>query len=96
MKIRWTDPAVADVQDIYDFIAGEDRDAARRILDAIYSAVEDSLPTHPGIGRTGRVAGTRELVVTGLPFVIPYRVRNGEVQILRVLHGARRWPNNFG
>jgi toxin ParE1/3/4 len=47
------------------------------------------------MGRPGRVTGTRELVVDGTPYILPYRVRNRVVQILRVLHGARRWPQRF-
>ena len=47
---------------------------------------------HPNLGRAGRVRGTRELVISGSPFVVIYRVRFDQVQILRVLHHARKWP----
>ena len=50
------------------------------------------LATHPASGRIGRVPGTRELVITGTPYIVPYRVRGDAVEILRVFHGARKWP----
>ncbi len=48
------------------------------------------------MGKLGRADGTRELVVTGTPFVVIYRAANGLVQILRVIHGARHWPDDSG
>ncbi|HET6521471.1 MAG TPA: type II toxin-antitoxin system RelE/ParE family toxin, partial [Geminicoccaceae bacterium] len=53
------------------------------------------LAQHPESGRPGRVPGTRELVVSGTPYIVPYRVQGNTVQILRVLHGARKWPTRF-
>jgi len=53
------------------------------------------LADHPGIGRPGRVDGTRELVIPGLPYVIAYLHRGDTVTVLRVLHGAMRWPERF-
>jgi len=53
------------------------------------------LSDHPNAGRPGRVHGTRELVITDTPFILPYRVVRNTVQILRVLHGARKWPEQF-
>jgi toxin ParE1/3/4 len=38
---------------------------------------------------------SRELVVTGTPFVVAYRVNGESIQILAVLHGARKWPKPF-
>jgi toxin ParE1/3/4 len=53
------------------------------------------LAEHPGMGRPGRVEDTRELVVTGLPYVVPYIHERDTVTILRVLHGAMKWPRRF-
>lgn len=61
-------------------------------MEGIARAAE-SLLAYPNLGRQGRVRGTRELVVLGTPFVIPYRVKEGRIEILAVLHGARRWPD---
>ena len=54
------------------------------------------LAEQPHQGRAGRVPGTRELVITDTPYIIPYRVVEDTVQILRVLHGKRKWPAGFG
>jgi toxin ParE1/3/4 len=53
------------------------------------------LVDHPHIGRPARVAGTRELIVPRTPYLLPYRVRGQTVEILRVYHGARRWPKTL-
>jgi toxin ParE1/3/4 len=55
----------------------------------------DRLADHPHIGRPGRIEGTRELVVAGTPFVVPYRVRDDCVEVLSVFHGKRKWPDKF-
>jgi toxin ParE1/3/4 len=50
---------------------------------------------YSNLGRTGRVAGTRELVIAGLPYTVPYYLKGQEVRILAVMHGARKWPDEF-
>lgn len=95
MKIFWTGPSVADLDEIYTFIARENAEAALRVVEEIYSSVETALREHPGIGRAGRVEGTREYILPGLPYLVPYRVKRSDVQILRVLHAARDWPKEF-
>lgn len=74
-----------------DWIAHRDLMAAITVGDAIHAAVE-RLGRYPEVGRTGRVPTTRELVVTGTPYVVVYRVDATAVLILRVLHGAQQWP----
>jgi toxin ParE1/3/4 len=49
----------------------------------------------PGAGRPGRVNGTRELVVLRTPYILVYRLKAGTIRVLRVYHGARRWPSRF-
>ena len=95
MDISWSTDAVADLRSLYDFIAKDDPEAAKRMVLRVVAAVEQLLPEHPSIGRPGRVPGTRELPIAGTPYVVPYRVKEGVLQILRVYHGARRWPDRF-
>ncbi len=57
--------------------------------------VETLLPDNPEMGRPGRVPGTRELVIPRTPFIVPYRLVGNTIQILRVFHGTRRWPEAF-
>lgn len=94
MRILWTRRALRTLDEIAEYISRERPTAASRQVRRIREAVLH-LAQHPRIGRPGRVVGTRELVVSGTPFIVPYRLRNGEVEILTVLHGARRWPEDF-
>jgi toxin ParE1/3/4 len=64
------------------------------MLERIFSAVE-RLERHSEAGRRGRIAGTRELVILGTPFLVAYRLRRKRVEILALLHGARKWPDHF-
>jgi toxin ParE1/3/4 len=79
---------------IGEYIARDRPMAASRIVEHILESV-DNLSTHPFLGRPGRLPGTRELVVAGTPFIVPYQVREDEVVILRVFHAARKWPDSF-
>ena len=85
---------MADLDVIFEHIAADNKTAARETVEHIWNNVK-ALAEHPNIGRSGRVAGTRELVITDSSYIVPYRVRSSEVQILRVLHAARKWPEKF-
>jgi len=91
MTIVWSDRAVADLRALRAYIAEFDPHAAARIAARIVAAVEH-LAALPDMGRPGRVPGTRELVVTGTPLIVPYRVSVGRIEIIAVIHGARKWP----
>jgi toxin ParE1/3/4 len=95
MNVLWSPEALADLIALRDFIAGDSPAAARRVVAGLVSRIEELLPGNPAIGRVGRVSGTRELVVPGTPYIVPYRLREGAIEILRVYHGARRWPESF-
>ena len=90
MHLEWTRPALGDLKEAGDFIALDNPKAAKRMADRVQEAVE-YLTDHPNMGRQGRVSGTRELVVSGTPFIVVYRIRVPSVQVLRVLHHARKW-----
>jgi toxin ParE1/3/4 len=92
MRIRWTEPSVHDLTSICDYIE-EHRDpaSARRVALTIYRGV-GSLRQFPRRGRPGRKPNTRELVVPGLPYLAVYHLREDVVEIVRILHGAQKWP----
>ena len=94
MKIEWTPTALADRNAIFDYIEADSPRAAVAVDERIEAAVE-RLVDFPESGRPGRVEGTRELVMTSAPYVLPYRILDGTVRILRVLHSARLWPEKF-
>jgi toxin ParE1/3/4 len=93
MTIRWTPTGLRDLESLHAYIADDNPDAAAGMVDRIVSAI-DELRRHPGLGRKGRVAGTRELIVA--PYVVVYRSSPTAIEILAVIHGARRWPESFG
>ena len=94
MRVRWLRVALANLEAEADYIGEDSPAAARRMVQRIFRAV-NLLKKNPAMGRPGRVAGTREVVVAGTPYVLPYRVRANAVEILRVFHAARRWPEGF-
>ena len=69
-----------------------DRDAAAEAVEKVLAAI-DGLRRHPELGRKGRIAGTRELIIA--PLVIVYRPKESTIEILAVFHGSRRWPDSF-
>ena len=73
------------------YIARDNPNAANRIAGALLEAVE-RLAELPNLGRPGRVAGTRELVVPGTPYVIPYRLRGDRLEVIAVFHARQKWP----
>jgi len=94
MVIWWSTPATRQLAAAYDYIAANDEVAATEIANHIWDTV-DILARHPFAGRKGHVAGTRELVISGAPFIVAYRIDKNEVRILAVLHAAREWPEEF-
>ena len=82
--------SLEDLDQIAEYIAGENLAAASKVVGKLWTAVQ-TLADQPHTGRPGRVFGTRELVVANTPLIVPYRVVNTEIQILLVLHGARKW-----
>ena len=94
MRVRWLRTALRNLDEEATFIAADDATAARLVVERVLNAVAQ-LATQPDLGRPGRVPGTRELVVLNTRYLIPYRVRGTEVQILRVFHTSRRPPKQW-
>jgi addiction module RelE/StbE family toxin len=94
VRIVWTEPARQDLREIFEYIANENPNAARRLLVEIKEQAL-ILIDNPQIGRAGRVEGTRELVLAATNYILPYRIKDQKVQILAVFHGARKWPESF-
>lgn len=93
-KIRWLRLALADLDELMVYIAKDNPEAATKVAGKIWETTR-MLSNHPAMGKPGRLPGTREMVVTGTSYIVPYRVVANEVQILRILHGARKWPEKF-
>ena len=94
MHLEWSLFAIADREAIFDYIEQDSPRAAVVVDDRIEQQVE-ALEQFPEMGRKGREAGTRELVIQRTPYVAVYRFEGGVVLILRVLHGAQEWPKGM-
>ncbi|MGH8189931.1 MAG: type II toxin-antitoxin system RelE/ParE family toxin [Rhodanobacteraceae bacterium] len=88
------DLGVEDRVHIFEYIEVDSPRAAATIDDRIRLQVQQ-LIRHPESGRIGRIAGTRALVINRTPYIVAYRITGDTVLILRVLHGARRWPDDI-
>lgn len=95
MKLVWSQRALEVRRAIFDYIEANDPRTAIRVDDRIRDATW-RLIEFPESGRPGRVEGTRELVIARTPYIAPYETDDGIVRILRVIHGARMWPDAFG
>lgn len=95
MRVKWLRAALANLDAAGAYIARDNpkgaNETVQRIVDAIYSLAENP---KLDISRAGRVPGTRELIVDRT-YLVAYRVRRGELEILRVLHAKQRWPDRL-
>lgn len=94
VPVVWLDDALADLDRNLDYIERESPRGALSVALAIRKGADVLLSEYPKAGRLGRGRGTRELVISGTPFILIYRVRArpAQVEILRVMHGKQKWP----
>ena len=91
MQVKWLRNAAKNLNDATEYIAEDNPKVAREFF--IHTI--ESVNQLPDIGRAGRVPGTRELVILGYPYIVPYRIKDGNVEILRVFHTSRMWPQKI-
>ena len=91
MKVVWSRRAIRHLVYLRDYIEKDSEQNAALVAKRILRAV-DLLQSHPEMGRPGRVVGTRELIVPGTPYLIPYRVRRERLELIAVFHGRQKWP----
>lgn len=94
MMIKWLEDAIDDLQALRQYIANDKPSAVNRIAKQILKTI-NLLSNQPGMGRPGRVVGTREIIVASTPYILPYRVKNNSIEILRLLHAAMEWPEEI-
>ena len=90
-QIEWTASALSDLTQIHEYINRDKPAIAADVAHQIYQSV-DPLKHNPLIGRTGRVGGTRELILGKLPYILMYELRGEIIFIKRVVHTSRLWP----
>jgi toxin ParE1/3/4 len=91
MQLRWTEEAATDLERIADYLLAHTPERAPELIRLVYEA-PTTLLTFPNRGRPGKKDGTRELVLTPLPYIVVYTVRGEFVFVVRILHGAQQWP----
>jgi len=94
LQVRWLGLATLDLENVEAYIARDDPRAAVETVLKIVRAVS-FLKEQPGLGRSGRVPGTKELIVPNTSYIVPYRVQENIIQILRVYHTSRKWPDSI-
>ena len=94
MEIIWRGVALNGLERARAYIERDNPAAAQRVYARILAAVR-SLAEMPNMGRPGRVEDTRELVVSGTPYIVAYTVIRSQVVIVAVQHGAQEWPERF-
>jgi len=95
MRVVWTRKASRHLRAAYDYWARESSPAAAdTMLERSFFAVE-LLERFPSAGHPGRIPNTREFVVVPTPSLVAYRTRRSKIEILALLHGARKWPEAF-
>jgi toxin ParE1/3/4 len=88
VKVIWREVAELELYDLVRFIARDKPDAAEAILDTLLDTA-GRLGKFPAMGIKGHVAGTRELIVPHLPYILIYRKRGDRVEILNLFHASR-------
>lgn len=91
MKIHLAKPSEQDLEEVEAYISLDNPAAALRTVARVLEAIE-YLPQFPNMGRVGRIVDTRELIISGTPFIVIYQIRRSDIYVLRILHTARKWP----
>lgn len=96
MQIKWLNKALQNLNDEAEYIAQDDPSAAKQVVQRVVNTI-NLLADTPNLGHSGRIHGTRELIVTGTRYIVPYRVNPHLqcVEILRVFHTSRRLPKRW-
>jgi|SRR3990167_2353864 len=91
VRIKITQHASNDLESLYEYITQDNPAAAKKTILKVLDAIE-SLKAFPTIGRSGRLPYTRELVISGTPFIVIYQIKEDIIFVIRVYHASRRWP----
>ena len=94
MRVKWTRRALREQDEAFEWIVTENPKAAGEVIERVHVATR-LLADQPRMGRPGRIAGTRELVIARTPYVVVYRIAAGNLDILAVIHHARNWSGSF-
>jgi toxin ParE1/3/4 len=91
MELRWTEEAADDLEQISEYFFEHAPERAAEVVTRIYDA-PSVLLTFPFCGRPGKREGTRELLIPPLPYLVVYQIAGDVIHVVRILHGAQKWP----
>ncbi|MBE9050939.1 type II toxin-antitoxin system RelE/ParE family toxin [Nostocales cyanobacterium LEGE 11386] len=92
MQIKWLRRALRNLEQAHNYILKENPQVAPELILKIQNAA-NQLKNYPFVGKSGRIEGTRELIISNSPYILIYRVSEESVEILRVLHTSKRYPD---
>ena len=90
LTIKWLPKALDDLEVLREHIENDNPPASEKIIQQIIKSL-GYLIDNPELGRSGRIINTRELLLSGLPYVIVYKIKNNFIEVLRIFHGAMKW-----
>ncbi len=90
MTIKWLERALDDLESLREYIENDNPSASEKVMQHLIKSL-DYLMDNPELGRLGRAKNTRELLLSGLPYAIIYKIKNNFIEVLRIFHGAMNW-----
>ena len=91
MQVKWLKWALRNLEQARNYVFQDNPTAAQELIIKIQNAA-NQLQNYPFMGKNGRVEGTRELIISNSPYILIYRVKEESVEVLRILHTSKRYP----
>lgn len=91
MQVKWLKWALRNLEQARNYVFQDNPTAAQELILKIQNAA-NQLQKYPFMGKNGRVEGTRELIISNSPYILIYRVKEESVEVLRILHTSKRYP----
>ena len=89
LTLVWSTQARRDLIAIYKYSAQDSEQSALSVITRIQQRME-RMAAFPNSGRFGFQPDTREAVISGLPYIVRFRVENRNLRIITIRHGAQR------
>jgi toxin ParE1/3/4 len=91
MQVKWLRRVLRNLEQARNYVFQDNPTAAQELILKIQNAA-NQLQNYPFMGKNGRVEGTRELIISNSPYILIYRVKEESVEVLRILHTSKRYP----
>ncbi|MDB9536067.1 type II toxin-antitoxin system RelE/ParE family toxin [Dolichospermum planctonicum CS-1226] len=91
MQVKWLRRALRNLEQARNYVFQDNPTAAQELIIKIQNAA-NQLQNYPFMGKNGRVEGTRELIISNSPYILIYRIKEESVEVLRILHTSKRYP----